>query len=68
MSRSLDWMDSALCRDVDPEVFFPASTGVKGKNGDWTGQRRQICRARWVCSALPITNARVLLAGFGGTT
>jgi WhiB family redox-sensing transcriptional regulator len=42
MSRSLDWMDSANCRDVDPETFFPTSTGVKGQNE--THRARQICR------------------------
>lgn len=45
--KSLDWMDSALCRDVeDADIFFPSSTGVTGQ--------RQAAAAERICRVCPV--------------
>ena len=41
-----DWMVSAKCRGMDPEVFFPSATGVAG--------RQQVAKAAAVCAACPV--------------
>lgn len=42
------WRDNALCRDTDPELFFPVGT---------TGQALvQIDYAKQVCGSCPVTN------------
>jgi hypothetical protein len=43
--RATDWRDLALCRDEDPELFFP-----KGETGPWAGQ---IDEAKAVCRRCP---------------
>lgn len=41
-----DWRDHALCRDEDPELFFPVGTSGPSL--------AQIERARAVCLACPV--------------
>jgi WhiB family transcriptional regulator, redox-sensing transcriptional regulator len=36
---SEDWRDRALCREVDPEIFFPEK-----KDGGSTAEAKMICR------------------------
>lgn len=43
---SMDWMDAALCRNLDPEVFFPTGVGVVG--------RRQAEDAKRICGVCPV--------------
>jgi WhiB family redox-sensing transcriptional regulator len=43
---NLDWMDSAACRDHDPELFFPSSVGVPGQ--------RQVAAAKRICHGCPV--------------
>jgi hypothetical protein len=40
------WRDSALCREVDPDLFFPPGDGPLGQ---W-----QIARAKAVCAGCPV--------------
>lgn len=43
------WRDQALCRDTDPELFFPVgTTGIA---------LSQIDRAKEVCGECPVTDA-----------
>lgn len=41
-----DWRDRAACRDEDPELFFPISTGGPSL--------RQIALAKQVCRRCPV--------------
>lgn len=41
------WRDEALCRDTDPELFFPVGTTGKAL--------AQINRAKEVCSECPVS-------------
>jgi WhiB family redox-sensing transcriptional regulator len=41
-----DWRDKALCREVDPDLFFPL--------GDGPLTRRQIAEAKAVCAGCPV--------------
>lgn len=44
-----EWRDAALCRDTDPDLFFPVGT---------TGQALvQIDHAKRVCAECPVTSA-----------
>lgn len=43
-----EWMDDALCRGVDPEVFFPV--GEPGAPGYEAG----VARARGICADCPV--------------
>jgi WhiB family transcriptional regulator, redox-sensing transcriptional regulator len=45
-SQSARWSDHAACRDVDPELFFPA--------GHAGPALLQISRAKLVCAACPV--------------
>ncbi len=46
-SADYTWRDGAICRDTDPELFFPIGT---------TGQALlQISRAKSVCSECPVS-------------
>lgn len=40
------WRDQALCRDVDPELFFPVGTGRSAQ--------RQTAQAKAVCTGCPV--------------
>lgn len=43
----MDWRHHALCRDEDPELFFPVGT---------TGPAaRQVDRAKAICARCPVT-------------
>jgi WhiB family redox-sensing transcriptional regulator len=42
----MDWVHRALCKDEDPELFFPA--GTTGPAGD------QLDAAKAVCSRCPV--------------
>jgi len=37
MTRSLHWMDDAVCREIGPEMFFP-------ETGENPQQARAVCR------------------------
>ena len=49
-----DWRDQALCRDEDPELFFPI--GVAGSS------LQQIERAKAVCQQCPVSRQCLTLA------
>lgn len=62
-----DWRDRALCREVDPDLFFPIGDGPIGQ--------RQTAQAKAICSGCPVIKtclafALVQLPGgiAGGTT
>jgi WhiB family redox-sensing transcriptional regulator len=58
MSVNVEWMSSAACRGVDPEVWFPASVGVAGQRETEVAAR--ICRGCEVldqCAAYAKTHA-----------
>lgn len=40
------WRDRALCREVDPDLFFPPGDGPLGQ--------RQIAQAKAVCAGCPV--------------
>lgn len=41
-----DWRDRALCREVDPDLFFPI--------GDGPIAQRQTAQAKAICSGCPV--------------
>jgi len=43
---NLDWMDKSLCRNEDPEIFFPSAAGPKGQL-----QAEQAAR---ICARCPV--------------
>jgi WhiB family transcriptional regulator, redox-sensing transcriptional regulator len=46
-----EWMEFALCRGVDPEIFFPAAEpGVPLYDA-------QVARARGICADCPVRSA-----------
>lgn len=45
----MDWRNRAVCRDVDPELFFPTGTGGPAD--------AQIRRAKAVCARCPVITA-----------
>ncbi|MFG3170620.1 WhiB family transcriptional regulator [Streptomyces sp. NPDC048200] len=47
--RAADWRDVGLCRDEDPELFFPVGGGVAAK--------AQIRQAKLVCFRCPSKQA-----------
>jgi WhiB family redox-sensing transcriptional regulator len=62
-----DWRDQALCRDADPDLFFPV--GTSGASLLQVDQAKQLCRTCPVCGpclrwALDNGDAGV----WGGTT
>jgi WhiB family transcriptional regulator, redox-sensing transcriptional regulator len=42
----MDWRDQALCRDEDPELFFPVGTGLQAQ--------LQAASAKAVCRRCPV--------------
>lgn len=46
-SRSLAWQSGAACRDVDPELFFPAAERGPAR-------RKQVRAAKAVCAECPV--------------
>lgn len=46
-----EWMESALCRQVDPEIFFPEERAY-----------RYIAATKGVCQACPVTERCLQLA------
>ena len=42
-----DWRDGAVCRETDPELFFPTATGGHAYNA-------QVAAAKAVCAACPV--------------
>jgi WhiB family transcriptional regulator, redox-sensing transcriptional regulator len=47
MSTSLDWMDSAACKDhPNPDAFFPTGVGILS--------RRQTAQAALICKSCPV--------------
>jgi len=68
MSRSLDWMDDAVCREIGHDVFFP-------KPGEDAKEARAVCRdcpVRVECltHALDLQDAGAwtVIGIWGGTT
>lgn len=57
--QDLSWMDQGLCRQTDPELFFPAESYTGGKdNGGKVGQAKRVCNGdpeRGV-AACPVVN------------
>ena len=45
--RSLNWRNDAVCRDADPEVFFPA--------GDVRSAQAQVRAAKLICRGCPVS-------------
>ncbi|KAB7756469.1 transcription factor WhiB [Mycolicibacterium phlei DSM 43072] len=45
--RSMDWRHKAVCRDEDPELFFPVGTSGPAL--------AQIADAKLVCNRCPVT-------------
>ncbi|MFC4054962.1 WhiB family transcriptional regulator [Actinomadura syzygii] len=48
-----EWRRSAACRDVDPEVFFPAAASDSAPDAASDGKRR-IAQAKAVCAGCPV--------------
>jgi WhiB family redox-sensing transcriptional regulator len=46
MSTHTSWMSLASCQSVDPETFFPSSTGIPGQ--------REVERAVLICRSCPV--------------
>jgi WhiB family redox-sensing transcriptional regulator len=60
--KDMSWLDSAACRGVNPEVFFPIKTG--------NGARREAAEAILICRECPVIlqcrlYARTAARGFG---
>lgn len=43
----MDWRHEAICRDEDPELFFPVGTGASAV--------AQAGRAKLICNRCPVT-------------
>ena len=46
LQGQVDWREGAACRDVEPELFFPSSTGA--------GLQMQTDQAKAVCHGGPV--------------
>ncbi|MEV7908058.1 WhiB family transcriptional regulator [Streptomyces anulatus] len=49
--RCETWQDRAACRQVDPELFFPAVNDVTGSPG---AETRAYAKAKKICARCPV--------------